>query len=420
MARMTIEHVARIEGHGNIAVSMNGEGAIEVRLDVVEPARFFESMLVGRRFDQAPLITSRICGICSPNHAVTSIKALEMALDVSVSERTTLLRKLLVYASYLQNHATHLYLLAAPDYVGEPSVLPLAHTDRDVLLRALKIKKLGNELTTLVGGRPVHPVTPVVGGFTSEPDLRRLESFRSRLIDIAEDAADTAALFATFAYPEFATDGEMLALVADDDYAVYDGEVKMLGGGRRRHAADYARFIDEVVIAHSNAKHSTVGGRPFLVGSLARVNLSADKLDPGARKVLDRVGVTVPCTNPFINNVCQAVELVDAARRCAGYIETLLDMGGSSQPVAFELRSGIGAAATEAPRGTLYHSCVVNQDGTIARYDVLTPTAQNLANLEADMRAFAPRLAGRPDPEVQLGMERLVRAYDPCLSCSVH
>lgn len=420
MSEITVEHVARIEGHGNITVSV-ADGAVNyIRMDVIEPARFFESMVVGRRFDEAPLITSRICGICSPNHMLTSIKALEAALGVDVSERTEVLRKLLVYGSYLQNHATHLYLFAAPDFVGQPSVFPLAETHPDVVKRALKIKKLGNDLTTLVGGRPVHPITPVLGGFTSEPDARQLEAYRTMLLEIADDAVETAKLFASFEVPAFETSGDMLALVSDEDYAIYDGVIAALEGGWRRPVSEYRDVIREDVVGHSNAKHSTVDGRTFMVGSLPRVELSRDRLLPAAQKALKAAKVPAGSRNTFHNNVCQAVELVDAAARCAGYIERLLEMGGSSKPTEFGITGGTGAGATEAPRGTLYHSYTVDDDGIITAGDVITPTAQNLANLEADMRVFAPTVAHLPREEFILEMERLVRAYDPCLSCSVH
>lgn len=420
MSRLTVDHVARIEGHGNIAVNVEDGVVREIRLDVVEPARFFESMVVGRRFDEAPLITSRICGICSPNHVVTSIKAIEAALGVSVSERTRLMRKLLVYGSFLQNHATHLYVLAAPDYVGLPSVFPLADSHPEIVERALKLKKLGNELTSLVGGRPVHPVTAVIGGFTCEPDLRKLEAFREMLCDVADDALATVDLFASFPVPAFETGGEMLALSADDDYAIYEGDTVALDAGWRRPAAEYRGFISEQVVGHGNAKHSTVDGRPFLVGSVARINLNADKLNERGRAALASSGVELGTRNPFHTNVLQAVELADAAARCIGYIEALLEMGGTSQPVAFRIASGDGGGATEAPRGTLYHSYGIDDDGIITRGDVITPTAQNLANLEADMRAFAPTVADRDAAEFTLLIEELVRSYDPCLSCSVH
>ena len=420
MSTLTVEHVARIEGHGTISVAVDGGVVGEIRMDVVEPARLFESMVVGRRFDEAPLITSRICGICSPNHALTSIKALEAALGVEVSERTRTLRKLLVYGSYLQNHATHLYLFAAPDYVGMPSVFPLAETHPEIVERALRIKKLGNELTSLLAGRSVHPVTPVVGGFTSEPDARSLEDIRRRLIDAAGDAAATVELFSAFEVPEFATAGEMLAMVDSEDYAIYEGDVSALDGGWRRPANEYRSYIREQVVEHSNAKHSTIDGRTFLVGALARVNLSWSQLTNRARASAMRAGFSPVSRNTFHNNLCQAVELVDAAERCARYVEEVLTMGGTSAPVRYSVGAGMGSAATEAPRGTLYHSIAVDDDGIVTAGDVITPTAQNLANLEADMRAFAPTVVGLPEDRFVLALEQLVRAYDPCLSCSVH
>ncbi|MDP2181469.1 MAG: Ni/Fe hydrogenase subunit alpha [Actinomycetota bacterium] len=420
MSTLTIEHIARIEGHGTITIDVDGGVVRDVRLDVVEPARFFESMVVGRRFDEAPLITSRICGICSPNHALTSIKAVEAALGVEPSERTILMRKLLLYGSYLQNHATHLYLFAAPDFVGLPSVFPLVETHPDVVERALRIKKLGNELTKLVGGRPVHPVTAVIGGFTQELDPRALEGFAGMLDEIASDAAATVSLFGAFEIPNFRTDGDMLALRAEDDYAIYEGDTTALDGAWSRPVGEYREFISEGLIGHSNAKHSTVDGRPFLMGALPRINISSDKLMPKAQSTLAKSGFAHGSRNTFHMNVCQAVELVDAAERCADYIRRLLAMGGSSAPVGFEVRKGSGSGATEAPRGTLYHSYTIDDDGFITAGDVITPTAQNLANLDADLRAFAPTVVGLERDEFLLAIEQLVRAYDLCLSCSVH
>lgn len=424
MAELAIEHIARIEGHGNIAVKVEEGRVLDVRMDVVEPARFFEAMVVGRRYDEAPLITSRICGICSPNHALTSVKAIEAAMGVEVSERTTMLRKLLVYGSFLQNHATHLYVLAAPDFVGLDSVFPLAATHPDVVERALKIKALGNRLTALVGGRPVHPVTAVIGGFTAEPDPSALSSIRDQLLEVAADVLATVDLFASFSLPEFASSGDMLALVESGDYAIYGGDIESLDRGWRRPVAEYRDVIVETNAGqgHGNAKHSrtTADGRTFMVGALPRVNLSGDRLTAGAKAALLKLGLAMPSRNPFHMNLCQAVELVDAAERCAGYIDRLLDMGGTSKPGAVQLREGWGAGATEAPRGTLYHSYAVDARGIITAGDVITPTAQNLANLEADMRAFAPMVADRSPQEFELLIEQLVRSYDPCLSCSVH
>lgn len=420
MSTLTVEHVARIEGHGTITVDVEDGIVRDIRMDIIEPVRLFESMVVGRRFDEAPLITSRICGICSPNHAVTSIKSVEAALGIEVSERTKMLRQLMVYGSFLQNHATHLYLFAAPDFVGQPSVFPLAETHPEVVKRALKLKKLGNELTGVIGGRSVHPITAVVGGFTAEPEAHELDRLAQALHEVARDAADTVELFAGFDVPRFETAGEMLALVSPDTYAIYDGEVCALDAGWCRPVGDYHEFITETIVGHSNAKHSTVDGRTFLVGSLARVNLSWDRLMPSARVVASKAGLRPVTKNSFMNNVCQAIELVDAAERCALLCEALLEAGGSSAVEPFDIKAGTGTGATEAPRGTLYHSISLDDDGIVTAGNVITPTAQNLANLEADMRAFAPTVASLPAEEFTLKIEQLVRAYDPCLSCAVH
>jgi len=420
MTTLTVEHVARIEGHGTITVNVDSGVISEIRMDIIEPARYFESMIVGRRFDEAPLITSRICGICSPNHAITSVKALEAALGVEVSERTRMLRSLMLYGSYLQNHATHLYILAAPDYVGQPNVFPLAESHPDVVKRALGLKALGNELTTAIAGRPVHPITCVVGGFTAEPSREELSMFANRLHAAARDAAATAELFASFDVPVFETAGEMLAMASKDEYAIYDGDVCALDGGWCRPASEYTEFVTETVVGHSNAKHSTVDGRTFMVGALPRVNLNWDKLLPAARIVATKAGLRPVSRNTFLNNLCQAIELVDAAERCAVLCEQLLADTGSTQPVPYKIKSGSGTAATEAPRGTLYHTLALDDDGLVTAGNVITPTAQNLANLEADMRAFAPTVAHLPEEEFILRIEQLVRAYDPCLSCAVH
>jgi len=420
MSTLTVEHVARIEGHGTISVEVKDGAVGEIRMDVVEPTRLFESMVVGRRFDEAPLITSRICGICSPNHAVTSLKALEAAMDIEISERTRLLRTLLVHGSFLQNHATHLYVLAAPDYVGLPNFIPLAESHPEVVARALSIKKLGNDLTTAIGGRPVHPITAVVGGFTAEPSKADVEALAKRLHAVAKDVAETVGLFSTFDVPTFDTAGEMLALKAAGEYAVYDGDVCALDAGWCRPVAEYRDFVTEHVVGHSNAKHSMIDGRTFMVGALARVNLNWDQLMPTARIVASKAGLRPVSKNTFANNLCQAIELVDAAERCAMLCEKLLEDTGTSKPVGYKIKAGTGTSATEAPRGTLYHTLAIDDDGFVTAGNVITPTAQNLANLEADMRAFAPTVVDLPEEQFVLRVEQLVRAYDPCLSCAVH
>lgn len=420
MSTLTVDHVARIEGHGTINVEVKDGVVTDVRMDVVEPARLFEKMLLGCRFDEAPVLTSRICGICSPNHAITSVKAVEAALGIEVSERTEMLRELAVYGSFIQNHAVHLYVFAAPDYLGQPGVIPLIESHPDVVRRALRLKHIGAELTTLIAGRSVHPVTPVIGGFTREPARDTLMARAVELLGALKDVVATVELLASFDAPRFETGSEMLALVSPERYAIYDGETCALDAGWCRPPSEYREFITETGGEGGGAKHATVGGRPFMVGALARMNLSWDRLLPSARELAESVGLTPGDRNVFSNNLCQAVELADAVVRCAMLCQRLATEEGSSAPVSFEMRAGSGVAATEAPRGTLYHSISVDDDGSVIAGDIVTPTAQNLASIEADIRAFAPTIAHLSREEFVLRIEQLVRAYDPCLSCAVH
>lgn len=420
MTKLSVHHVARIEGHGNISVEVEHGVVKDITMDVVEPARLFESMVVGRKFDEAPLITSRICGICSPNHTVTDILAVEDAMGITVSERTKKLRQLLVYGSYLQNHATHLYILAAPDFVGLPSVFPLAATAPEIVKRALGLKRLGNDLCTEVGGRPVHPITAVPGGFTDEPSLESFKHLGALLHEAVKEAAATVEFFGELSGPRFETQGEMVALFDPNTYAITTGDIHALKAGWTRPVREYQQIITEHVVAHSNSKHSMIDGKPFLTGPLSRVNISWDQLLPSARVVASKVGMRPTSANIFNAHICRAIELVDAAERCALLCEELARGEGDSSVVAFDIRPGTGFGATEAPRGTLYHSITIDEQGLVSAGDVITPTAQNLANLEADMRAFAPTVVDLPEEKFILTIEQLVRAYDPCLSCAVH
>ncbi|MDR1413203.1 MAG: Ni/Fe hydrogenase subunit alpha [Actinomycetes bacterium] len=456
MTKLTIHHIARIEGHGNVEIDISKGEIRRLELRVVEPQRYFESLVVGRRVDEVPLIVSRICGICSPNHTITALRALECALGIEVSEYVHTLRTLLVYGSFLQNHATHLYLLSAPDYVGLPSAFPLADSMPDVLARALELKRLGNDLCAVVGGRSVHPATAVLGGFTALPTRRELTRLSGRLRLAVHDAAETAALFKSFAYPDFHPHREFLALSAAGDYAIVGDWVRALKGGWTRPVSEYRDFICEREVEGGNAKLSETDGAPFMVGALARVRLNWDELKPSARVAASSAGIRPGDDNPYLNNLCQALELVDAAERCAEMCDWLADNvpaaagtgrelsqkslaeplrpssqnlkpSSSAKPEALNQVQGDGApgnrqgaAATEAPRGTLYHSYEVNESGIVVAGDVITPTAQNLACLEADLRLLAPTLADLPQEDAVLRVEQLIRAYDPCLSCAVH
>ncbi|WP_139653365.1 Ni/Fe hydrogenase subunit alpha [Raoultibacter phocaeensis] len=422
-----VDHIARIEGHGNVHVVIK-DGIVEtVEMNVVEPARLFESMVKGRIFSEIPYISSRICGICSASHVVTDLKAIERIFGVEPTPRTRALRELLIYGSYLQNHATHLFVFAAPDFVGLPSVFPLAESDPMLFQQALELKALGNELCTKVGGRSVHPITAVVGGFTHEieaPDYLKLADKMEAMIPFVLKTVD---LFDSFETPDIATQGDMLAMVMDEYYPIECSDTaRFLKAGIEFDANDVGEHIEEYAVTHSGALFARVRetGSPYMTAALARINASWAHLSSRAKVAAAKAGLRPPELNPFMNNVAQAVELVDALDRCSGICRMLAsnEVEGSSKPVDFEVRAGRGVGFTEAPRGALFHDLELDEAGKVLHASIMTPTAQNVANLEADMRLLAEKMSGEGCTEdaIRLEIEKLVRAYDPCLSCSVH
>lgn len=423
-----VDHIARIEGHGNVRLVIEDGQVKTVEMNVVEPARLFESMVRGRRFEEVPYIASRICGICSASHVVTDLLAIERIFGVEASDRTRALRDLLVYGSYLQNHATHLFVFAAPDFLGHKSVFPLAETDPVLFERALGLKALGNELCTKVGGRSVHPITAVVGGFTHEIDAGEYRALADKMDEARSFAVEAVDLFRSFPVPDIETAGDMLAMAAPDRYAVSDArEARFLNAGIAFDADSVSEAVEEYPVSHSAALLARVRstGAPYFTGALARINASWRHLSQEAKVAAAKAGLRPPERNPYQNNLAQAVELVDALDRCAKLCRRLAEpdgFEGGSAPVPFEVRAGRGVGFTEAPRGALFHDLSLDGEGRVKRASIITPTAQNVANLEADMRILAEKLVadGAGPGEVRFAAEKLVRAYDPCLSCSVH
>lgn len=427
---ISVDHVARVEGHGDIRVAIEDGQVKTCELSVVEPARLFESMVRGRSFDEVSYIASRVCGICSSSHVVTNLRAIEQIFGVEVSDRTRALRELLVYGSYLQNHATHLFVFAAPDFLGHKSVFPLQDANPQLFDDALSLKALGNELCTKVGGRSIHPITAVVGGFTSEMSREEYLQMADKLDAALSFALSAVDLFNDFDVIDVQTEGDMLAMVAPGAYPVIDSDTaRFVRSGAEFSALDVNEAIEEYAVGHSAAFCARVRatGAPYMTAALARVNASWDSLSRTARFAAAKAGLRPPEYNPFANNVAQAVEIVDALGRCAELCRRLAEPEGEafegvSDPVSFEVRAGRGVGFTEAPRGALFHELELDGEGRVVRASIMTPTAQNIANLEADMRQLAEKLvdAGASSDVIQLEIEKLVRAYDPCLSCSVH
>jgi len=417
---VNVEHVARVEGHGNIVVNIKDGKIEELRLEIVESPRFFEAMVVGRRFDEAPHITSRICGICSVGHTLTSIKAVEAAMGIKPSKQTIKLRRLLTHGANIQSHVLHEYFLAAPDFLGVGSVVPLAASHPDVVKRALWLKKLANDMCDLVGGRTVHPISAVINGFTRIPTIDELEALKKKLVGSIPDLEATVELYKTLSIPDFDRETEYLALKSDMEYALYDGNQIASSDGGLTPVEKYREKVIEKVAPHSSAKHCNSLRESLMVGALARVNINYEQLSPMAKKVAEELGLKVPCYNPYMNNVAQIVEVVHCAEESINLIDELISDGLKQEDRSVKIKGGRGIAACEVPRGTLYHEYEIDNKGIIMAANLIIPTNQNVKNIEMDMLELVPGIVDKSKEEITLALEMLVRAYDPCISCSAH
>ncbi|MCC6905620.1 MAG: nickel-dependent hydrogenase large subunit, partial [Anaerolineae bacterium] len=381
--------------------------------------RFFEAMLRGRPYTESSHITSRICGICAVGHATSSLRATEKALGIVPSEQTVLLRELNFYGEILDSHILHAYMLVAPDFLGVGSVIPLAKAAPDVVLRALRMKKLAGDICEVIAGRHTHPIAMTVGGFTHYPKTAEIAALREKLVAARPDVDATVDLFATLTFPGFQRDTEYVALRKDDRYCFIDGEIASTDGGRWP-IEEYRSITNEKIVPHSSAKHCAHNRESYMVGALARFNVNHDRLHPRAKAAAEAIGLAPICTNPYMNTAAQVVEIVHAVEDAITLCDTLLERGIRwEDPVPPARLSGEGSGACEVPRGVLFHNYVI-EDGRVVGANCIIPTGQNLANIEADMRALVPTVLDRSKEDITLLLEMLVRAYDPCISCSTH
>lgn len=426
---INVHHITRIEGHGNIVIDVKNSEVRDIKLEIVEAPRFFEAILSGRRYAEAPHITSRICGICSIGHTIASIRAIEDALGIHPTQQTVLLRKIALEAEILQSHVLHYYFLAAPDFLGAESIFPLAKSHPDAVKRAIKMKKLSDDICTLIGGRHPQPISIAVNGFTGLPQESSIIGIIGRLKDILEeDIPETLNFFAKISMPAFERKTDYVSLVSEEEYPYYEGRIFSSATGfvPRR---DYKNKVKEEVVLHSTAKHAKGPLKPYMVGALSRFNNNYDKLTPSAKEAAQYLGLKAPNYNPFNNNLAQVVESVLNIERMISWFEGLLKKGIKDERQdaicgwSVDLPKnggGWGVGAIEVPRGILFHEYKIDEDGLLAEANCVIPTGQNLANIESDMRSFVPQILDRPKEEITLLLEMLVRAYDPCISCSTH
>ncbi len=414
---IAVDLVARVEGEGALRVTVKGDAVQDVQLKIFEPPRFFEAFLQGRHYQEVPDIVARICGICPIAYQMSAVHALEQIFGLRVEGGLRDLRRLIYCGEWIESHALHVYMLQAPDFLGYESGIAMAKDHADLVTRGLRLKKAGNAIMTLLGGRSVHPVSVKVGGFSRVPLRRELESLKDELLWARDAAVETVRWVAGFDYPEFTPDYNYVALHHPDEYPLNEGQV-VASSGLQLSVTEFEQYFTEHQVSYSNALHCTLQGSPYLVGPLARVNLNQEHVTPLAKQVLTDCTIGLPLRNPFHGIIARSVEILYALEESLRLIEQYQPPPVSAAPVV--VRPGIGMASTEAPRGILYHRYQVDGDGIVREAKIVPPTSQNQGRIEQDLRLFMPRLLCLPNEEAALACERVIRCYDPCISCATH
>jgi coenzyme F420-reducing hydrogenase alpha subunit len=411
--------VARVEGEGALHVRVDDGEITDLRLEIYEPPRFFEAFLRGRHFSEVPDIVPRICGICPVAYQMSAIHGLERLFEVEVPAGTRELRRMLYAGEWIESHVLHVFMLAAPDFLGFDSAIEMAKAEPALVKRALELKRVGNDLMEVIGGREIHPISPRVGGFSRAPRRRELEAMLPRLEDGLADLPGIADWIATLPRPAFARPAEMVAMVHPAEYAINEGPTRSTTG-RSFDAGSYETVTREEHVEHSNALHSVMAdtGTAYFLGPLARINLNAAHLTPVAAECMRRAGLSPPESDPFFSMAARVAETALAFEEAIRLIRSY----EPPEPASVEVRPRAGRATwtTEAPRGTLYHRYDLGDDGRILEAKIVPPTSQNLRHMEADLRAFVPGVLDRTDEELTRLCEMVVRNYDPCISCATH
>lgn len=416
-----VSPLTRVEGHGDLVLDIKNKKIKKLQVRIPEAPRFFEAMLVGRKYDEPSHITSRICGICSVAHTFTSIKATEAAFDVKLNDQILKLRRIVNIGEYIQSNCLHVYFLAAPDFLGVGSVIPLIKTNPDVVNIAVNMKKIANEIVRITGGRAVHPITTVVGGFTKIPSVEDLINIRQMLSSLYPDLETSLKVLKTLKLPEFERETEYISITNDYEYALYDGNLKSSDGWTIK-PADYLSRINEKVVEHSTGKHCWASRDSYMVGALSRFNNNYDMLSDKAKEYAAEFGLKPPCYNTFMINIAQFLEIVhcvdDGIRLIDELLADGLDENKASVPV--KPRAGRGVGIVEAPRGSLIHDYTYDRNGRIEKANLIIPTNMNYVNIEKDLEKFVYEIIEKSEDEIRSGCEMLIRAYDPCISCSTH
>jgi coenzyme F420-reducing hydrogenase alpha subunit len=413
-----VDYLARVEGEGALYVKIRGDKVEDVKLKIFEPPRFFEAFLRGRHFSEAADITSRICGICPIAYQMSAVHAMEDAYGVKVEGQLRALRRLIYCGEWIESHALHIFMLHAPDFLGYEDAIQMAKDHPEIFSRALRLKKAGNEIIALIGGREIHPINVRVGGFYKAPDRRDLTGLRDSLERARDEALENVRWVARLPFPDFEQDYEFVALSHPYEYPFNEGRV-VSNKGLDVSAREFEEHFVEEHVKHSNALQCVLKGRgAYSVGPLARYSLNFDRLSPLAKEAAREAGLTKVCRNPFQSIIVRSIEMLYAFDEALSVIDRY--ERPSSPALDIQPRASTGYACTEAPRGILYHRYRVDEQGIILDARIVPPTSQNQKTIEGDLRQFVSRRINLPADQLTWQCEQAIRNYDPCISCATH
>jgi sulfhydrogenase subunit alpha len=415
---IVVDYLARVEGEGAMYLKLRGDEVLDLQFKIFEPPRFFEAFLRGRRFSEAPDITARICGICPIAYQTSACNAMESAAGVQLTGGLRDLRRLIYCGEWIESHALHVFFLHAPDFLGYESAIAMASDFPEQVAMGLRLKKIGNAIMSLLGGREIHPINVRVGGFYRVPTKRELETLVPDL-EWAREAAIAATKWVSgLPFPDFERDYEFVALQHPDEYAIHEGRI-VSNRGLDVAVDEWGEHFEESHVSWSNALHARrKEGGSYHLGPMARYSLNSSLLTPAAREAAAEAGLGPSCANPFRSIVVRAVEIVFACEEALRLIDGYRPP--STPFLEVEPRDVTGHGASEAPRGTLYHRYTVDSGGFINEAHIVPPTSQNQLSIEEDLRAYVPGRSGLPDDQLQWQLEQAIRCYDPCISCATH
>jgi sulfhydrogenase subunit alpha len=411
--------IARVEGEGTLRLRITDGEVAEARLSIFEAPRYFEKLVVGRMPNEVVDITARICGICPVAYQTSSSMAFEHLFEVEIDPQVRALRKLFYWGEYIESHALHVYMLHAPDFLGYESAIAMARDHKPVVEQALRLKKTGNDIMKLIGGRAIHPVSMRVGGLSKAPSRADVRAFREPLKEALELSKATLKLVGAFKAPAFERDPLYVAIKHPIEYGLNEGRI-VSSDGIDVPLWGWREAFHEEHLEGTNALHArTDDGRVYMLGPSARVTLNADQLHPIAREALDASGLAAQIArNPYWSIAARAVELIHASAAALDIVNSYEEPARPCEP--WTPKGGETGWGSEAPRGICWHHYDVDDDGRITGAQIVAPTGQNQGMIEADLSAFAPQVLSLSHAEATVRLEQLIRSFDPCISCATH